>query len=254
MDHLILLEKKVGETPLACLDRFRKNHPYYADKKMTYAGRLDPIASGLLLILADDKVHEKENYLGLEKTYECTMLIGVATDTYDILGIPVQGNNDDQDKNFESIAKHHLMSFLGTSLQEYPPFSSKTINGISMHTHARAGTLIDKNIPKHIVTVFTIDNISILERKSSDLHAEILEIISSVSGDFRQDSIKDAWRKFFMVSAPLSMKTVSFTIRVSGGTYIRGIVNEIGKKIGTGACVIKLHRTSIGNFVIPAQL
>jgi tRNA pseudouridine55 synthase len=87
MNSLLILNKYVGETPLACMERFRAEHPEYEGVKMTYAGRLDPIASGVLLVLTGGRVHEKESYLGLPKTYECTALLGVATDTYDVLGM-----------------------------------------------------------------------------------------------------------------------------------------------------------------------
>jgi len=50
--NILLLNKKEGETPLEALQAFRSKNKKYKGVKMTYAGRLDPMASGLLLVLA----------------------------------------------------------------------------------------------------------------------------------------------------------------------------------------------------------
>ena len=92
MKKIILLNKKEGETPLEALDRFRMANPKYKDEKMTYAGRLDPMASGVLLVLVGEEIKQKDKYLALNKEYEFEILFGFATDTYDILGKVVHSN------------------------------------------------------------------------------------------------------------------------------------------------------------------
>ena len=86
MKNIIILNKKEGETPLESLENFRSKNSKYFNLPMTYAGRLDPMASGLLLILAGEEVKNKEKYLNLEKEYEFEVLFGFSTDTHDILG------------------------------------------------------------------------------------------------------------------------------------------------------------------------
>src|ERR1035437_1661782 len=83
---IITLYKNKGETPLECLERFKKDNPEYEKERMTYAGRLDPLAEGLLIVLYGDEIKNKEKYLGLDKEYEVDILFGFATDTYDVLG------------------------------------------------------------------------------------------------------------------------------------------------------------------------
>ena len=53
---------------------------------MTYAGRLDPMASGLLIVLAGEETKNKEKYLNLDKEYLFEVLFGFKTVTYDFLG------------------------------------------------------------------------------------------------------------------------------------------------------------------------
>jgi tRNA pseudouridine55 synthase len=49
-------------------------------------------------------------------------------------------------------------------------------------------------------------------------------------------------------------KTVTFTVNCSKGTYIRTLCEDVGKKLGCGACMMKLTRTRVGRFSIDESL
>ena len=49
MRKILNLYKETGETPLERLNRFRKENLKYLKEKMSYVGRLDPMAEGVLL-------------------------------------------------------------------------------------------------------------------------------------------------------------------------------------------------------------
>ena len=85
--------KPVGISPLDAIKILKEKYPELKDEKMTYAGRLDPLAEGALLILAGNAVHKKEKYLKLDKEYEGEILFGFNTDTYDILGLSKRTGN-----------------------------------------------------------------------------------------------------------------------------------------------------------------
>ena len=57
--NILKLYKNRGETPLECINRFKKENPEYQKEKMTYAGRLDPLAEGLLLVLVGEECKNK---------------------------------------------------------------------------------------------------------------------------------------------------------------------------------------------------
>ena len=52
------------------------------------------------------------------------------------------------------------------------------------------------------------------------------------------------------IKIDLESKEVAFDVECSKGTYIRSLVNDIGKKIGCGATMTELRRTQTGNFKI----
>jgi tRNA pseudouridine55 synthase len=126
----LILYKKKGETPLECLKRFKKENPEYAKEKMTYAGRLDPLAEGLLIVLIGEECKNKEKYLGFDKEYEVDILFGFSTDTYDVLG-KVTGVSDTEKLSIEKVTDV-IQSSVGKFTQKYPAFSSKTIKGKSI--------------------------------------------------------------------------------------------------------------------------
>jgi hypothetical protein len=83
----IVLNKAVGETPLSCVEAWREKHPAYAGVSLAYAGRLDPMASGKLLILIGEECKQQERYHDLDKEYTFRVLFGVSSDSGDVLGL-----------------------------------------------------------------------------------------------------------------------------------------------------------------------
>ena len=87
MKKVLKVWKNTGQTPLDTIDQLRIDNPEYKDEKITYAGRLDPLAEGEMILLVGEEVHNKQDYLDLEKEYEVDILLGVSTDSFDILGL-----------------------------------------------------------------------------------------------------------------------------------------------------------------------
>ena len=87
---IFAINKPKGLTPLEALTKLQAALPVLHQGRFTYAGRLDPLASGLLLIMDSQDVEFKELYLNLPKTYIATCIFGVKTDTGDVIGLPTQ--------------------------------------------------------------------------------------------------------------------------------------------------------------------
>ena len=121
------LYKQLGETPRERLDRLRVQRPQYEHEVLSYAGRLDPMAEGVLLCLVGAANQQRDAYLELGKTYVLDILFGFSTDTYDILG-RVMEQGEAPELTREKI-QQGLNEFRGQSEQEYPPYSSKTVEG-----------------------------------------------------------------------------------------------------------------------------
>ncbi len=228
MEKVLKLYKNLGETPLACLERFRASNPEYANEKMTYAGRLDPMAEGLLIALVGEECKKKDEYLGLDKEYIFEVLLGIQSDTYDILGIPQENYS-----NVRTNVGIDLEKFLGKRIQEYPAYSSRTFQ------LARDG--IDFEPPTKEIEIFSIEMLEEREIEKEILRKEILERIDLVKGDFRQDEIRESWKNI-LENAPEKFQIAKFKINCSSGTYVRSITNELG------GLAYSIHRTRVGEY------
>lgn len=250
LNKVIIAYKELGETPLECLERMRIKHNVEQKIPMTYAGRLDPMAEGLLIILLGEECKKKDVYLHLNKTYEIQILFGFETDTSDLLGIVNKSKElyDDTEillNNFRKI----LQSFVGTFIQKYPAFSSKTINGKQLFQLSKDGLLPDQ-LPDHQITITKLEYIECLNIEKNILQKEILRRINLVSGDFRQKEIIDCWVTSFVNSDQKEYMIVSCVAICSSGTYIRQLVKDISEKIGIPLVTYSIKRTKVGEYSI----
>ena len=250
MERVIILNKKEGETPLEALENFRKENPKYLNISMTYAGRLDPMASGVLLILTGEETKNKEKYLALEKEYEFKVLFGFSTDSYDILGKVTHSKvlTNFRMRELENEIKKNLKSFLGETIQKYPIYSSKTVNGKSLFVYARKNKKV--SIPTRKIFIKKLKLKKIIEIDNKKLLKNIERRIKKVKGDFRQDNILKIWKEELLVSKENKKFLIaSFKIKCSSGTYVRVIANSLGNKIKIPALAFSIKRTKIGKYI-----
>ncbi len=248
MQKIIVLNKKEAETPLEVLESFRIKNKKYKDSKMTYAGRLDPMASGLLMILVDKEIKNKEKYLALDKEYEFEILFGFATDTYDILGKILHSNiltNFGMNELNKKI-KSNLKSFMGESMQKYPMYSSKTVKGKALFTYARADKEVE--VPERKIFIKKLKLEKIIQIDNKKLFKNIEKRIKKVKGDFRQKEILEIWKNYLKIEN--NFYVGKFVIKCSSGTYVRSIANLLGNKLGVSSLAFSIKRTKIGKYVL----
>jgi tRNA pseudouridine55 synthase len=164
VDGLLCVYKNGGETPLQALQRLKSAYLVLNSVPLSYAGRLDPLADGVLLVLSGKYNTERQKYLGLDKKYKVSVLLGVATDTGDVLGEIKEDVGKGECCGLchsyietEDKIKSVLSTFVGNVEFPYPAYSSKTIDGVPMHVLARKGTLLASHIPKNNFTIHAID-------------------------------------------------------------------------------------------------
>ncbi len=248
LEKFIQVYKNIGETPLEALERVRVQNDISLGVPMTYAGRLDPMAEGLLLILVGDECKNKEKYLGLDKEYEVEVLLGFGTDTGDLLGV-VKGVRDEVESEIKKDRVEEILeSLVGKFVQEYPKFSSKTVGGKPLFTYAKSGELPDE-MPTKEVEIFNIEFLGERKISNTELLNYIEKNIAKVKGDFRQDSILSLWRKILQDSI-FNIPILKIKVNCSSGTYMRALAEKIGEMVGIPALAFSIKRTKVGNFVL----
>lgn len=214
--------KPLGQTTVEFTNDYKRKNDI---NKICFAGRLDPLAHGKLYLLTDEDVHKKNEYCNKNKAYEANIIIGFTTDTYDIMGMPVEANTD---ITFNVPNKYE---------QKYPPYSSKIISGMGIpYWKATKDNIKIDNIPTKQVEIFKFN----VQHENVIGGTDLLEIIksrvNSVSKkyDFRQEQILTEWSK---ITNPNSrVKIIKIYVECSSGTYIRGIGNMLN------GCCYDIHR------------
>jgi len=230
------------------VNRFKEENLEYRNSPITFAGRLDPLAEGLVLLLIGYSEEQKKEILKMPKEYEFDFVLGFETDTYDILGIVNKANFSNLNFSEREIVSS-LNKVRKNKTQEYPPFSSKTVKGKPLYKWAREEALDDIEIPKRDIEIFNINILEIKKINSKDFLKNIENSVSLVEGDFRQHQIIDCWQST-LAKVDEELIFIKMKALVSSGTYIRGIVKDIGKDIGCGAVVYSIKRTKIGDMEI----
>lgn len=242
---MFITHKKVGETPLELLHRTRLESPELAEERLSYAGRLDPMAEGEMLVLVGNENNRRDKFLGFDKEYDATFLFGMSTDTGDALGLITNEATAEKFKEiFEQKMKDEIFSrvesFKEIKNQMYPWFSSKTVDGIKLFQHFK-----DKNTdierPSRDVEIKSVEILDYEVISSEELKNYIFDSIKKVNGEFRQDEIIKKWQEFFDSNTQKEFQTIKIKILVASGTYIRALTENF--PIPT--TLLKLNRTKI---------
>lgn len=208
-DGILLVDKPKGWTSFDVVNKIRFTAAKERDKKpknikVGHAGTLDPLATGLLVVLIGKEYTKKASeYSKMDKTYEVTMKLGQISSTGDDEGEKTEVSNTKPTK--EELLKA-VNSFIGDIMQTPHAYSAIKINGQRAYKIARRGE--DVEIEPRKIRINSID------------------------------------------LTDYNYPKVHFTTSVSSGTYIRSLVEDIGKKLGTGAYMSDLRRTQVGEFKI----
>lgn len=220
--RIIWINKPLGKTPKECVDEVRSTLGL-SDAKIGYAGRLDPMAYGLMPLVVADVRNTVMDRLNLqEKTYEWKLILGLSSDTYDVLGIP------------HPATLNPTIPVVGPLEQDYPPYSSKTVyddtkkKKIPLWSQSKSST-VQKKLPSHTCTIYSIEELSRKECTAQEILATVENRVARLDGsyDFRQALILTKWHEL-MHKTNTTYTILHMRAKVSSGCYIRGIGNSMG--------------------------
>ncbi|MCA9371495.1 hypothetical protein KC726_01215 [Candidatus Woesebacteria bacterium] len=245
---MLLVYKPPGETPYQIVQKIQ-SLPQYHDAKIGYAGRLDPMAEGLLLLLVDEENKKRKTYERLKKRYVFTMLCGIATDSYDLLGLITQSKRIANFKQVQKKIAAELPRFVGKHIQQYPPYSSRRVDGKPLFYWAREGKIDTVTLPSKKIEIHTLSLSHMNVVAATKLKNYILTSIENVQGDFRQKLIHAGWENYFAQHQDSTNHLlVACAISCSSGTYVRQLVHDIGSHIQLPLTAYAITRTNIGKY------
>ena len=181
-------------------------------REVGHAGTLDPDAAGVLPLLVGRATKILPFLQEVPKSYRAEMVFGISTDTMDASGRVTAVNRDFR------IPRARLMDalyhFTGEIEQVPPMVSAVHYKGRRLYELAREGRSVER--PARVVRIFSL---SVFD------WGPVGEWIEP--GD-----------------------TVTLDIRCSTGTYVRSLVDDIGRELSCGACLSFLVRTESAGFAL----
>lgn len=145
---MLLVDKPKGLTSSRVVERIRKKF----NVKAGHTGTLDPLATGLLVVLTGKYTKNASSFLKLDKAYEVKAVLGIETDTFDSEGKILR--RSDNEVLREELEKA-LREFQGDIWQTPPPFSAKKMAGQKAYQLARKGVSVD--IPPKKVSIYSLE-------------------------------------------------------------------------------------------------
>ena len=139
-EGILLLDKPIGITSHDIVDRLRRKLKM---KKIGHAGTLDPLATGLMIMLIGKATKVSQFLISLDKSYDGEFLLGVETDSQDSDGKVVAEKLVSDEINRECI-ELEMKAFLGDQYQTPPMFSAKKIDGVPLYKMARKGKTVER--------------------------------------------------------------------------------------------------------------
>ncbi|GAB7357833.1 hypothetical protein MBLNU230_g0005t1 [Neophaeotheca triangularis] len=137
-----------------------------AEVKIGHGGTLDPEATGVLILGIGNGTKSLQDFLGCSKSYECTVLFGAATDSYDGVG-KIVGRKGYEHVTKEAVEKA-LEEFRGKIMQKPPIFSALRMDGKRLYEYAREGKELPKEIEKREVEVKKLELVEWMDGGSHD--------------------------------------------------------------------------------------
>jgi tRNA pseudouridine55 synthase len=139
LEGILLVDKPRDHTSHDVVARLRGKLKM---KRIGHAGTLDPMATGLLIILVGKATSVSQYLISLDKEYEGTIELGKVTDTQDADGemmetrpVPALSEAD---------LREAIKGFLGDQYQTPPMYSAIKIDGVPLYKSARKGEDVER--------------------------------------------------------------------------------------------------------------
>ncbi len=202
---VLVVDKPSGLTSHDVVDKVRRAFGW---KKVGHAGTLDPLATGVLILLVGKATRSQAQFLNSDKEYQGTMRLGVETDSHDADGEPTRRADPAEVEaaiGDPARIEAAFAAFRGEIRQLPPMVSAVKHKGKPLYKYERKG----EEVPREERTV-TIHRLEVLAVRPPD--------------------------------------EVDLLCACTKGTYVRTLCHDIGRRLGCGAHLAALRRTRSGTF------
>jgi len=152
---IVVVDKPAGMTSQDVVDVVRRAA---GTRRVGHTGTLDPLATGLLILLLGEATKLSEYLMAFDKEYVGTMRLGVESDTYDVEGTLVP--HPDRPVPGAECLRELAKPLTGDIMQTPPPYSAVKIAGRKLYEYAREGEKVDAEARPVQVKAFEVGHVT----------------------------------------------------------------------------------------------
>jgi tRNA pseudouridine55 synthase len=202
-DGILLVDKPSEWTSSDVVVKIRNHFKF---SKVGHGGTLDPLATGLLVVLIGKGTKLSDRIMGGDKTYEGTLHLGITTNSQDADG-EILEEKDASHITRKAVEDVIAQNYLGDIEQIPPMVSAIKKNGVPLYKMARKGQEIEREPRKIHVSSFEVldfDNPLVTFRVTSTKGTYVRTLAFDIGNDLGVGGSLDALRR--TASGPLSIE------------------------------------------------
>lgn len=218
--------------------------------KVGHAGTLDPLASGVMILCTGKCTKQIDQLQAGTKEYIATIRLGCTTPSFDAEH-PIDQTYPTSHIT-EALVHEALSRFKGSIWQVPPTYSACKVEGRRAFDYMRQGEEVELKAKELVIDELELLDLHLPEQGVISEHAA--EVAKMARADV---NIKDYGRdkeSYELADAtdidPDQLPYLQIRVVCSKGTYIRALARDIGQALGSGAYLIGLRRTRVGNITI----
>jgi tRNA pseudouridine55 synthase len=213
LPELLLIDKPKGISSFSVIRELRRRTGV---RKFGHAGTLDPLATGLMLIGAEKGTKKLTKLVGLDKEYIADIYVGEQRSTGDMEG-EIVSEKDYEDDVLKEQVESELARMCTTLTLPVSAYSAIKKDGVPMYKRARKAAAKGEAVKEDELPM----------RKMIVYETELLDY-----------------------SPQTERLQLKVRFKVSSGTYIRSLAEELGRRLGYPATLSNLRRTRVGEYRI----
>jgi tRNA pseudouridine55 synthase len=180
IEGVLLVDKPTGMTSHDVVYRLRRKLQI---QRVGHAGTLDPMATGLLIMLIGKATKISQYLISVDKVYEGEVTLGVTTNSQDAEGEVMETRP--VPALTESELRAAMLGFLGDQYQQPPMFSAVKVGGVPLYKKARQGEEVERE--PRFIRVSSFDLLSFaLPKFTFRLHCTKGTYVRTIAHDLGQ--------------------------------------------------------------------
>jgi len=233
------IDKPLGLTSHDVVARARK---VLGTRRVGHAGTLDPLATGVLLVLSEEATKLSPWLTGSDKHYLAWVALGADTPTWDAEG-PIERTADASHLT-RSDVEAALPPFLALREQVPPRHSAIKVDGERAYRAAHRG----EDAPALPARPAGYRSVTLL---ALGARHDLPKAFGSTAQGWRPT---EGGRSFTLPPALTDLPTALFAVQVAAGTYLRAFARDLGEALGVPAHLAGLVRTQAGGVDLEASV